>query len=102
VSPSEHLALPSINDVKEGTIITKIAAHVADLVKEGQREKARLLDDEMAHARKNLDWKRQLEIAINPGEARRIRNGRPSESDACSICGDLCAIKMVKEFLKRK
>ncbi|MCW3134753.1 MAG: phosphomethylpyrimidine synthase ThiC [Methanophagales archaeon] len=102
VSPSEHLALPSINDVKEGTIITKIAAHVADLVKEGQREKARLLDDEMAHARKNLDWKRQLEIAINPGEARRIRNGRPSESDACSICGDLCAIKMVNEFLKRK
>lgn len=102
VSPSEHLALPSVHDIKEGTIVTKIAAHAADLVKEGQIEKARLMDDEMAHARKNLDWKRQLEIAINPDEARRIRNSRPSESDACSICGDLCAIKMVKEFLKRK
>jgi len=101
VSPSEHLALPSVNDIKEGTIVTKIAAHVADLVKDEQREHARRLDDEMAHARKNLDWKRQFEIAINGEEARRIRNGRPSESDACSICGDLCAIKMVKEFLKK-
>lgn len=101
VSPSEHLALPSVNDIKEGTIVTKIAAHVADLVKAEQREMARRLDDEMAHARKNLDWKRQFEIAMNGEEARRIRNSRPSESDACSICGDLCAIKMVKEFLKK-
>lgn len=101
VSPSEHLALPSVNDIKEGTIVTKIAAHVADLVKVEQREMARRLDDEMAHARKNLDWKRQFEIAMNGEEARRIRNSRPSESDACSICGDLCAIKMVKEFLKK-
>jgi len=101
VSPSEHLALPSVNDIKEGTIVTKIAAHVADLVKDEQRARARRLDDEMAHARKNLDWKRQFEIAIDGEEARRIRNGRPSESDACSICGDLCAIKMVKEFLKK-
>ncbi|MDI6811456.1 MAG: phosphomethylpyrimidine synthase ThiC [archaeon] len=101
VSPSEHLALPSVNDIREGTIITKIAAHVADLVKEGQRERARRLDDEMAYARKNLDWKRQFELAINPEEAQRIKNSRPSESDACSICGDLCAIKLVREFLKK-
>jgi phosphomethylpyrimidine synthase len=101
VSPSEHLALPLVNDIKEGTIVTKIAAHVADLVKEGQREQARQLDDEMAHARKNLDWKRQLELALNDEEARRIRDSRPSESDACSICGDLCAIKLVREFLKK-
>jgi phosphomethylpyrimidine synthase len=101
VSPSEHLALPSANDIKEGTIVTKIAAHVADLVKAGQREQARRVDDEMAHARKNLDWKRQLELALNDEEARRIRDSRPSESDACSICGDLCAIKLVREFLKK-
>jgi phosphomethylpyrimidine synthase len=101
VSPSEHLALPSVNDVKEGTIFTKIAAHVADLVKEGQRERARRLDDEMAFARKNLDWKQQFELAINPEEARRIKNSRPSESDACSICGDLCAIKLVRKFFKK-
>ena len=101
VSPSEHLALPSVNDIKEGTIVTKIAAHVADIVKEGQKERAKRMDDEMAYARKNLDWERQLELAINPEEARRIRNSRPSESDACSICGDLCAIKLLKEFLKK-
>jgi phosphomethylpyrimidine synthase len=101
VSPSEHLALPSVNDIKEGTIVTKIAAHVADLVKVEQNERARQLDDEMAHARRNLDWHRQFEIAINGEEARRIRNSRPSESDACSICDDLCAIKMVKEFFKK-
>ena len=101
VSPSEHLALPSVNDIKEGTIVTKIAAHVADIVKEGQRERAKRMDDEMAYARKNLDWERQLELAINPEEARRIRNSRPSESDACSICGDLCAIKLLNEFLKK-
>lgn len=101
VSPSEHLALPSVNDIKEGTIVTKIAAHAADLVKEGQRSKARRLDDEMAYARKNLDWKRQFELALNDEEARRIRDSRPSKSDACSICGELCAIKMVREFFKK-
>ena len=101
VSPSEHLALPDVNDIKEGTIVAKIAAHVADLAKEGQRARSRCVDDEMAYARKNLDWQRQLELAINSEAARRIRNNRPSESDACSICGDLCAIKMVNAFLEK-
>jgi len=101
VSPSEHLALPSVSDIKEGTIVTRIAAHAADLVKAGQRELARAKDEEMAHARKNLDWDRQLELALYPEEAQRIRASRPSESDACSICGDLCAIKLVREFLKK-
>ena len=101
VSPSEHLALPSIKDIKDGTIVTKIAAHAADLVKEGQRDRAREIDTEMAYARKNLDWKRQFELAIDHEEAQRIRTSRPSESDACSICGDLCAIKLVKDFLKK-
>ncbi|MHC1610572.1 MAG: phosphomethylpyrimidine synthase [Candidatus Methanospirareceae archaeon] len=100
VSPSEHLALPSVNDIKEGTIVTKIAAHAADLVKEGQSSRARRWDGEMAYARKNLDWKRQFELAINPEESQRIKDGRPSESDACSICGDLCAIKLVREFFR--
>ena len=101
VSPSEHLALPSIKDIKDGTIVTKIAAHAVDLVKEGQRDRAREIDTEMAYARKNLDWKRQFELAIDQEEAQRIRTNRPSESDACSICGDLCAIKLVKDFLKK-
>jgi phosphomethylpyrimidine synthase len=101
VSPSEHLALPSVKDIKEGTIVTKIAAHVVDLVKAGQCDRARDIDAEMAHARKNLDWNRQLELAIDHEEAQRIRKSRPSESDACSICGDLCAIKLVRDFLKK-
>ncbi|MBN1761880.1 MAG: phosphomethylpyrimidine synthase ThiC [Methanomicrobia archaeon] len=101
VSPSEHLALPSVKDIKEGTIVTKIAAHVVDLVKAGQRDRARAIDAEMAHARKNLDWNRQFELAIDHEEAQRIRKSRPSESDACSICGDLCAIKLVRDFLKK-
>ncbi len=101
VSPSEHLALPSLDHIIDGTVVTKIAAHIADMVKAGQRERARQQDIEMAYARRNLDWKRQFELAIEPREAGRIRSNRPSESEACSICGDLCAIKLVKEFLKR-
>jgi phosphomethylpyrimidine synthase len=101
VSPSEHLALPSVKDIKEGTIVTKIAAHAIDLVKEGQRERARRVDEEMAHARKDLDWRRQFELAIEPEEARRIKEHRPTASEACSICGELCAIKLVKEYLKK-
>ena len=101
VSPSEHLALPSVKDIKEGTIVTKIAAHAIDLVKDGQRERARRVDEEMAHARKNLDWRRQFELALEPEEARSIKERRPTASDACSICGELCAIKLVKEYLKK-
>ena len=101
VSPSEHLALPTVEDVKEGTIVTKIAAHVADLVKSGQRERARRLDDEMALARRNLDWESQFKLAIDGEKARSIWERRPSQSDACSICGELCAIKIVKEALRR-
>jgi len=105
VSPAEHLALPTVEDIKEGTIVAKIAAHVADLTKEGQRSKARRLDDAMALARNLLDWESQFKIAINGEKARKIKEkikeSRPSESDACSICGELCAIKIVNEFLKR-
>ena len=101
VSPSEHLALPTVEDVKEGTIVTKIAAHVADLVKSGQRERARRLDDEMALARRNLDWESQFKLAIDGEKARSIWERRPSQSDACSICGELCAIKIVKEALRK-
>ena len=101
VSPSEHLALPSVKDIKEGTIVTRIAAHAIDLVKDGQRERARRVDEAMAHARKDLDWRRQFELALEPEEARSIKERRPTASEACSICGELCAIKLVKEYLKK-
>lgn len=100
ITPSEHLALPSEEDIKEGTIVTKIAAHVADTVKEGQRDRARAHDLEMSKARGDLDWERQYRLAIDGEKARCIRESRNTTSDACSMCGDYCAIKIVKEALK--
>lgn len=100
VTPSEHLALPTIDDIRDGTIVTRIAAHVADMVKDGQRDRARSQDLEMSKARSTLDWDRQFEIAIDGKRARSIRETRKTGSDACSMCGDLCAIKIVKEALK--
>ena len=99
-SPSEHLALPTVEDIKEGTIVTKIAAHVADLAK--TRERAKKRDEQMAIARKNLDWERQFELSIDPERARRIKCSRKSKSDACSMCGDLCAIKIIQDALRRE
>ena len=98
-TPSEHLALPSVDDIKEGVTVTKIAAHAADLVKDGQRERARAWDIEMAHARNDLDWESQYRLAINSERARCIREGRVTGSDACSMCGDLCAMKIVRDAL---
>lgn len=100
VTPSEHLALPTADDIREGTIVTKIAAHVADTVKEGQRERARAWDREMSKARSRLDWQRQYETAIDSRRARQVRDTRRTASDACSMCGDLCAIRIVREALE--
>ncbi|MCG7852730.1 MAG: phosphomethylpyrimidine synthase [Methanosarcinaceae archaeon] len=98
-TPSEHLALPTAEDIREGATITKIAAHAADLVKDGQRERARARDIEMAKARRNLDWEVQYQLAINGKRARDIRENRITSSDACSMCGELCAMKIVKDAL---
>lgn len=102
VTPSEHLALPTVNDVKEGVIAAKIAAHAADLVKEGQRERARYVDYEMSLARRDFDWEKQFKLSVDPERARRIWENRKSNSEACSMCGDLCAIKLVKEAFKQR
>lgn len=97
VTPSEHLALPTVEDVKEGVIASKIAAHASDLVKEGQKERARRSDYSISVARKNLDWNSQFKQALDPEKAKSIWEKRRSGSETCSICGDLCAIKLVKE-----
>ena len=102
VTPSEHLALPTVEDVKEGVIAAKIAAHAVDLIKIGQRERARMRDYMMSLARKNFDWEKQFELAIDPEKAREIWNRRKPRSGTCSMCGDLCAIKIVKEALEKK
>ena len=99
LTPAEHLCLPSIEDVKEGVVATKIAAHVADLAKgiEGKR------DDEMARARRKFDWAKQFELAVDPEKARELRKRRPPTIDpnVCSMCSKFCAIKMVNDYLKK-
>lgn len=102
VTPAEHLALPTNDDIREGTIVTKIAAHAADLTKEGQKERARAVDDKMAHARKNLDWDTQFALAIDGEKAKSIRDSRNTGSEACSMCGDLCAMEIVSKALEEE
>jgi phosphomethylpyrimidine synthase len=102
VTPSEHLALPTLEDIKEGLLVTKVAAHTIDLIKEGPREKAWKQDIDMAYARRDLDWEKQFKLAVDGARARKIRDSRKTESDACSMCGDLCAVKIVKEVFGEK
>lgn len=97
VTPAEHLALPSPEDVKEGVIATRIGAYAGDMAKgahNGER------DLEMAYARKNLDWEEQYRLALTPDVARAKRDARPPEDrDACTMCGNFCAVKLVNEWL---
>ena len=98
VTPAEHLALPTIEDVHAGVITTRIAAHAADIVKgvPGAKE----WDRRMAEARKVLDWKAQMELAIDPETAKAKRGARNAEDEeACSMCGDYCAVKIVGQYL---
>ncbi|KCZ73522.1 hydroxymethylpyrimidine synthase [Candidatus Methanoperedens nitroreducens] len=97
-TPSEHLALPDIEDIREGAVVTRIAAHAADLTKEGVRERARAADREMALARKNLDWNKQFGLAIDSERARAI-HARSRNVETCSMCGELCSIKMMREVM---
>jgi phosphomethylpyrimidine synthase len=96
VTPAEHLALPNVEDVYEGVMASRIAAHVGDMIKYGDR--AMDWDLDMARARRDLDWGRQYDVAIDEERAREIRNSRlPEDTEACTMCGDFCALKIVKE-----
>jgi len=96
VTPAEHLGLPTVEDVEEGVIALKIAAHAADLAR-GSKE-AWNWDYEMSVSRKKLDWERQFELAINPERAKRLRTERgSSDVKSCSMCGELCAMKIMNE-----
>ncbi len=100
VTPAEHLRLPTLEDVKEGLIAGKIAAHIADLAKgvKGAWE----WDLEMAKARAELDWERQIELSIDPEKARKYRlEGGVSRSKACTMCGEYCAIKIFEHAYKK-
>ncbi|MGQ9853334.1 MAG: phosphomethylpyrimidine synthase ThiC [Candidatus Oleimicrobiaceae bacterium] len=98
VTAGEHLCLPSVDDVRTGVIVARIAAHVADIAKgvPGAAE----WDKGMARARKALDWQRQMALAIDPEMVRRARQqSPPQESDVCTMCGEYCALKLVTETL---
>lgn len=100
-TPSEHLALPNAEDIREGAVVTRIAAHAIDLVKSGQRQRARDMDKKMANARRELDWEKQLNLAIDPERAIRIHS-RCKDVETCSMCGELCSIKIMQEAMEKK
>lgn len=95
VTPAEHLAIPNVEDVKEGVIASKIAAEAADVAKGvGTAWKREV---EMANARKDFDWDKQFELAFDHEKPRKCRKRRPTEEDMCTMCGEFCALRLVRD-----
>lgn len=98
VTPREHIGLPTVQDVHDGVVVTKIAAHAADLARENKTAWTR--DLEMAKARKAFDWQRQVELALDPAKLQTsIAERHGTSDDVCSMCGDFCAMKILAEYL---
>jgi phosphomethylpyrimidine synthase len=94
VTPAEHLALPNLDDVRQGVITARIAAHIGDMVKNKDRQR----DMDMGRARRDLQWEKMYELAIDPEYARSVRDSRsPDDEEACTMCGNYCALKIVKQ-----
>lgn len=101
VTAAEHLRLPDLDDMKEGIIAARIAAHAADLVK-GVKE-AEKWDFEISEARRNLDWERMFSLAIDPEKAKKYRlNSNPELTDSCTMCGKMCAVRNMNRVLEGK
>ena len=100
VTPAEHLCLPDTQDVHDGVVATRIAAHAADVARGVDRD----VDQRFSAARQNLDWTTMFQLCIDPVKAKQYRMKRsPSEdTKTCSMCGKLCAIEMVQQYLKKK
>ena len=99
VTPAEHLRLPTLEDMKEGIIAARIAAHAADIAKgiNGARE----WDYKMSEARANLDWEKMFELAIEPAKPRRYREeSKPEFEDSCTMCGKMCSMRNMSKLLK--
>lgn len=99
VTPAEHLRLPDVDDVKEGIIATRIAAHAADIAKgvKGAID----WDNQMSEARHNLDWDKMFELAIDPEKAKRYRaESTPENHDTCTMCGKMCSVRNMNKVLK--
>jgi len=100
VTPSEHLRLPDVDDVREGVVALRVAAHAGDIAKDVPG--ARDWDRAMSHARQALDWNRMLELAIYPPRARQLRDSsEPSDIELCTMCGEFCAMKKMKKVVKK-
>jgi phosphomethylpyrimidine synthase len=102
VTPAEHLRLPSIEDVKEGVIASRIAAHAADIARgiPGAME----WDNALSRAKMNLDWDKMISLCVDPEKARAYRDSLPPQGDGtlCSICGEFCAIRRSKNVVENK
>ena len=99
VTPAEHLRLPDVDDMKEGIVASRIAAHAADIAKgiPGAME----WDNQMSEARRNLDWDKMLSLAMDPEKARAYReSSAPIDQEVCTMCGDLCAVKRSRKVLE--
>jgi phosphomethylpyrimidine synthase len=99
VTPSEHLRHPSVEDVKEGVIASRIAAHAADLVK---RVKSSFdWERQMSLARAERNWEKQIKLSIDPDKARKYRlSSTPIDKEVCTMCGEYCSIKLSGECRK--
>ncbi|HOJ42579.1 MAG TPA: phosphomethylpyrimidine synthase ThiC [Syntrophorhabdaceae bacterium] len=100
VTPSEHLGLPSPQDVWEGVMVTRIAAHAADIAR--GNKKALKMDEAMSIYRKALDWEGQIKCAIDPDKIKEFRKGRNLHDDVCSMCGEYCSMKIIKDYFQKK
>ena len=101
VTPAEHLRLPDLNDVKEGIIASRIAAHAADIAKGVPH--AREKDNEMAEARHAVDWEKMFEIAVDGEKARAyFESTPPADRHTCSMCGKMCAVRTTNMILEGK
>lgn len=99
VTPAEHLRLPTVEDVKEGIIASKIAAHAADIAKgvKGATD----WDNEISEARRDLNWEKMFDLAIDGEKARRYRTeSKPENEDTCTMCGKMCAVRNINKILK--
>jgi len=97
VTPSEHLAIPDVDDVRQGVVASRIAAHAADIVKgvSGAEER----DRKMSLARKRLDWEEQARLSLDPERSYQVHRERSSTGSACSMCGEYCAMELVAKYL---
>lgn len=101
VTPAEHLRLPTMDDMKEGIIAARIAAHAADIAKgvKGARD----WDNQMSQARADIDFNKMIELAIDPEKARAYRESSvPEQEDTCTMCGKMCAMKTMNRILNGK